>query len=146
MAENHWTGAIQRKLHHSRILQLRERHTHESWVSTTTHYTSNYTHILMSLKMTLAYQKSPVLLFYRDLAKMGISCSAHQRKILSSVQDLLSGLQQRQDKKIPVWSVTKGEKNDASCWLAWITRGTEYFTSLLHFNGKLMVWRSEWMS
>lgn len=40
----------------------------------------------------------------------------------------------------------EGKKNNVSCWLAWITRETEYFTSLLHFNGIWMVWRSEWMS
>ncbi|KAI2656449.1 Ephrin type-A receptor 4-A [Labeo rohita] len=39
---------------------------------------------------------------HEDLAKMGISCSAHQRKILSSVQELLSGMHHRQDAKVPV--------------------------------------------
>lgn len=37
---------------------------------------------------------------HEDLAKMGISCSAHQRKILSSMQE--SGMHHRQDTKIPV--------------------------------------------
>ncbi len=124
MAENHWTWAIQRKLQHSRILQLRERPTHESRVSITLTLHTQL-HILMSLKMTLADQNS---LFYRDLAKMGISCSAHQRKILSSMQE--SGMHHRQDTKIPVWSVTR-KKNNASCCLTWITRGTEYFTLAL---------------
>ncbi len=53
MAENHWTWAIQRKLQHSRILQLRERLTHESRVSITLTLHTQL-HILMSLKMTLA--------------------------------------------------------------------------------------------
>ncbi|XP_043073015.1 ephrin type-A receptor 4a-like [Puntigrus tetrazona] len=39
---------------------------------------------------------------HEDLAKMGVSCSAHQRKILSSVQELLSGMHHRQDTKVPV--------------------------------------------
>jgi len=103
MAENHWTWAIQRKLQHSRILQLRERLTHESRVSITLTLHTQL-HILMRLKMTLANQNS---LFYRDLAKMGISCSAHQRKILSSMQE--SGMHHRQDTKIPVW-LWRGKK------------------------------------
>uniref|UniRef100_A0A671PC63 receptor protein-tyrosine kinase n=1 Tax=Sinocyclocheilus anshuiensis TaxID=1608454 RepID=A0A671PC63_9TELE len=39
---------------------------------------------------------------HEDLGKMAISCSAHQRKILSSVQELLSGMHHRQDTKVPV--------------------------------------------
>ncbi|KTF86824.1 hypothetical protein cypCar_00044687 [Cyprinus carpio] len=39
---------------------------------------------------------------HEDLGKMGISCSAHQRKILSSAQELFSGMHHRQDTKVPV--------------------------------------------
>ncbi|XP_067307381.1 ephrin type-A receptor 4 [Pseudorasbora parva] len=46
--------------------------------------------------------ESVIPMSHEDLGKMGISSSAHQRKILSSVQDLLSGMHRRQDKKIPV--------------------------------------------
>lgn len=89
------------------------------WAShyTTTHYTCNHT---PPDKLQNDPKITPMLLFYRDLAKMGISCSAHQRKILSSVEDLLSGMHHRQDTKVPVWSVTRRKKNNASCWSTWI--------------------------
>lgn len=42
----------------------------------------------------------------RDMTRIGISSAAHQDKILSSAQGMLSQMQQIQDRMVPVWSET----------------------------------------
>ncbi len=72
-------------------------------------------------------------LFYRDLAKMGISCSAHQRKILSSMQE--SGMHHRQDTKIPVWSVTRKKQCIVLFNMDYKRDGIFHSCTLINVNG-----------
>lgn len=41
-------------------------------------------------------------LIFRDMARIGISSAAHQNKILTSVQGMLSQMQQMQGRMVPV--------------------------------------------
>lgn len=50
------------------------------------------------------------LLFSRDMARIGISSAAHQSKILTSVQGMLSQMQQIQGRMVPVWEPSTKEK------------------------------------
>lgn len=45
----------------------------------------------------------------RDLTRIGISSAAHQSKILTSVQGMLSQMQQMQGRMVPVWEIRNGE-------------------------------------
>lgn len=45
----------------------------------------------------------------RDMARIGISSAAHQNKILTSVQGMLSQMQQMQGRMVPVWLILKKE-------------------------------------
>lgn len=47
---------------------------------------------------------SPLFPSNRDMTRIGISSAAHQDKILSSAQGILSQMQQIQDRMVPVWS------------------------------------------
>ena len=42
---------------------------------------------------------------FREMARIGISSAAHQNKILTSVQGMLSQMQQMQGRMVPVWAV-----------------------------------------
>lgn len=51
---------------------------------------------------------------FRDMARIGISSAAHQNKILTSVQGMLSQMQQMQGRMVPVWEIpTKKKKKEA---------------------------------
>lgn len=42
---------------------------------------------------------------FRDMARIGISSAAHQNKILTSLQGMLSQMQQMQGRMVPVWEI-----------------------------------------
>lgn len=46
----------------------------------------------------------------RDMARIGISSAAHQNKILTSVQGMLSQMQQMQGRMVPVWEIWTKKK------------------------------------
>lgn len=45
------------------------------------------------------------------MARIGISSAVHQNKILTSVQSMLSQMQQMQGRMVPVWGDETGKKN-----------------------------------
>lgn len=64
------------------------------------HYVDQAYVCLLLLSLVLKGLFSFIL--FRDMARIGISSAAHQNKILTSVQGMLSQMQQMQGRMVPV--------------------------------------------